>query len=119
MEELTRQKCEPCRIGAPKVTLEEIAAMKPQIPDWDVLTRDGIDVLVRVYQFDDFAEALAFTVKLGELAESEGHHPAIVTEWGRVAVSWWTHKIGGLHANDFIMAAKTDHLYATRSTSPA
>jgi len=112
MDDLTGKKCEPCRVGAPKLTPREIAAMKPQIPDWGIVTRDGVDVLERVFQFDDFAGAMAFTVRLGELAESEGHHPALLTEWGRVTVSWWTHKIGGLHANDFIMAAKTDHLYA-------
>ncbi len=112
MDDLTGKKCEPCRVGAPKLTPREIAAMKPQIPDWGIVTRDGVDVLERVFQFDDFTGAMAFTVKLGELAESEGHHPALLTEWGRVTVSWWTHKIGGLHANDFIMAAKTDHLYA-------
>jgi 4a-hydroxytetrahydrobiopterin dehydratase len=111
MDDLTRKQCEPCRVGASKVTLEEIAAMKPQIPDWDIVTPNGIDVLERAFRFDDFAQALAFTVKLGELAEKEGHHPAILTEWGRVTVSWWTHKIAGLHANDFIMAAKTDYLY--------
>lgn len=111
MDELTRKKCKPCRAGEPKVTLEEIAAMKPQIPDWNIAGRDGIDILERAYEFDDFAGALAFTVKLGALAEQEDHHPAILTEWGRVTVSWWTHKIRGLHANDFIMAAKTDHLY--------
>jgi 4a-hydroxytetrahydrobiopterin dehydratase len=114
MDELTRKKCIPCREGEPKVTLEEISAMKPQIPDWNIVPRNGIDILERAYGFDDFASALAFTVKLGELAEQEDHHPAILTEWGRVTVSWWTHKIGGLHANDFIMAAKTDYLYATR-----
>src|SRR5512136_1167798 len=118
MDELTRKKCEPCRVGAPKVTLEEIAAMKPQIPDWDIVTRNGIDVLERVFRFEDFAQALAFTLKLGGLAESEGHHPAILTEWGRVTVSWWTHKIAGLHANDFIMAAKTDYLYEQGKLSP-
>ena len=119
MGELNGKKCKPCRAGEPKVTHEEIAAMKPQIPDWSIVARDGIGILERAYEFDDFAGALAFTVKLGELAEQEDHHPAILTEWGRVTVSWWTHKIGGLHANDFIMAAKTDHLYSTvKDASP-
>ena len=62
------------------------------------------------YPFPDFAQALAFTQKVGELAEEERHHPALLTEWGRVTVAWWTHKIRGLHRNDFIMAAKTDRL---------
>jgi 4a-hydroxytetrahydrobiopterin dehydratase len=66
--------------------------------------------LERAFKFKDFAEALAFTIKVGEIAEAEGHHPALLTEWGRVTVTWWTHKIRGLHRNDFIMAAKTDHL---------
>jgi len=90
------------------VTQEEIAELLPQIPDWTLIERDGIKRLERIFRFKDFADALAFTEKVGRLAESEGHHPAILTEWGRVTVTWWTHKIRGLHRNDFIMAAKTD-----------
>ena len=60
----------------------------------------------------DFAGAIAFTNRVADLAEAEGHHPAIITEWGRVTIRWWTHAIGGLHKNDFIMAARTDKLYA-------
>jgi 4a-hydroxytetrahydrobiopterin dehydratase len=112
MAELKEEKCVACRVGAPRVTQSEIAELKPQVPEWNLVTRDGIDRLERVYPFKDFAEALSFTVGVGDIAESEGHHPAILTEWGRVTVSWWTHKIGGLHHNDFIMAAKTDMLYA-------
>ena len=84
--------------------------LKPQIPDWTLLERDGIERLERVYPFPNFAEALAFTNRVGALAEEEGHHPAILTEWGRVTVTLWTHKIRGLHRNDFIMAAKVDSL---------
>ncbi len=109
---LQQEKCEACRVGAPRATEAEIAQWKPQVPDWDVVVRDGIARLERVFGFRDFAEALAFTVRVGELAEQEGHHPAILTEWGRVTVSFWTHKIGGLHRNDFVMAAKTDELFA-------
>ena len=108
MTELSKQKCEACRVGAPKATEAEIARLRPLIPDWDLVTRDGIEQLERVFAFNDFAEALAFSNRVGDLAEEEGHHPAILTEWGKVTVSWWTHKIGGLHVNDFIMAAKTD-----------
>jgi 4a-hydroxytetrahydrobiopterin dehydratase len=67
--------------------------------------------LSRRFRFDDFANALAFTNALGKLAEEEDHHPALLTEWGRVTVTWWTHKIRGLHRNDFVMAAKADELY--------
>ena len=111
MEELISQKCGACRIDAPTVASEEMSELKPQIPRWELVDRNGIDQLTRVYEFDDFAGALAFTNKVGELAEAEGHHPAILTEWGRVTVSWWTHKIKGLHRNDFIMAAKTDRVF--------
>jgi 4a-hydroxytetrahydrobiopterin dehydratase len=70
--------------------------------------------LRRIFSFDDFAQALEFTNKVGVLAEEEGHHPALLTEWGRTTVTWWTHKIRGLHRNDFVMAAKTDVLYRPR-----
>ncbi len=112
MDELAKQRCEPCRIGAPTVTREEIEALKPQVPQWTIRNVDGINRLERTFTFDDYAQALAFTLRVGELAEQEGHHPATLTEWGRVTVSWWTHKIGGLHANDFVMAAKTDRMHA-------
>lgn len=110
MANLTAEKCTACRADAPRVTEAEIAELKPSIPDWTMAERDGIPRLERVYRFPDFGQALAFTNRVGELAESEGHHPALLTEWGRVTVSWWTHKIRGLHRNDFIMAAKTDAL---------
>ena len=111
METLTGMKCVACRRGAPKVTEAEIAEYHPQVSEWDLIERDEIKRLERLFQFDDFGQALAFTNRVGELAEEEGHHPALLTEWGRVTVTWWTHKIRGLHRNDFIMAAKTDALY--------
>jgi 4a-hydroxytetrahydrobiopterin dehydratase len=112
MTQLSSQKCVACRKDAPQVTDSEIAELKPQIPDWRIIERDGVKRLEREFQFKDFAEALAFAVNLGDLAESERHHPAILTEWGKVTVWWWTHKIGGLHFNDFVMAAKTDMVFA-------
>ncbi len=108
MSELTAQKCVACRADAPRVTESEIAEMRPGIPEWELITRGGIAQLERVFRFENFKDALSFTMRVGELAESEGHHPAILTEWGKVTVTWWTHKIKGLHRNDFIMAAKTD-----------
>ena len=112
MDALVQERCVACRRDAPRVTDDEIAALKPQIPDWELTDREGIPRLERTFRFPDFAQALAFTQRVGELAEAERHHPAILTEWGRVTVSWWTHKIRGLHRNDFIMAAKTDRLGA-------
>jgi 4a-hydroxytetrahydrobiopterin dehydratase len=113
MNQLTQMKCIACRKGEPTVTDEEIAEFRPQLPDWDISEVDGVKRLEKVFKFDNFVHALAFTNKIGELAEEEGHHPALLTEWGRVTVSWWTHKIGGLHRNDFIMAAKTDRAFAS------
>ena len=113
MTELARGKCEPCRRGAPTVTAAEMAELTPQVPDWRVMEVDGVPRLERVFEFPDFAQALAFTNRVGEIAEEEGHHPALLTEWGRVTVNWWTHKIRGLHRNDFVMAAKTDEVFAS------
>lgn len=110
MDDLSKRKCEACRAGAPLATQEEIDQLLPQIPNWEVVELDGIKRLRRAFTFDDFARALSFTNGVGAVAEEEGHHPAILTEWGRVTVTWWTHKIRGLHVNDFVMAAKTDRL---------
>jgi 4a-hydroxytetrahydrobiopterin dehydratase len=111
METLAQMKCVACREDAPTVTDAEIAEFRRQVSDWDIVELDGIKRLRRVFSVDDFAQALEFTKKVGELAEAEGHHPALLTEWARTTVTWWTHKIKGLHRNDFIMAAKTDELY--------
>lgn len=111
MTALTSMKCVACRADSPRVTEAEIAEFKPQIPEWQIVERENIPRLERVFKFPNFAEALAFTNRVGALAEAEDHHPAILTEWGKVTVTWWTHKIKGLHRNDFIAAAKTDELY--------
>jgi 4a-hydroxytetrahydrobiopterin dehydratase len=111
MKTLTQMKCVACRKDAPTMTAAEIAELHPQIPDWEIVELDGIKRLRRVFSVDDFAQALKLTNEVAELAEQEQHHPALLTEWGRTTVTWWTHKIKGLHSNDFIMAAKTDQLY--------
>ena len=112
MSRLSVERCVACRRDSPRVTAAEIAELTPEIADWQLLERDSIARLERVFHFPTFADALAFTNQIGALAEAEGHHPALLTEWGRVTVTWWTHKIRGLHRNDFIMAAKTDALFA-------
>ena len=106
--ELVNMKCVACRGGEPTLTDAEITEFNPQVQQWTILEREGIKRLERVFKFENFAKALEFTNKVGQIAEAEGHHPAILTEWGKVTVTWWTHKIHGLHHNDFIMAAKTD-----------
>ncbi|MBU2708129.1 4a-hydroxytetrahydrobiopterin dehydratase [Zooshikella marina] len=110
MSSLSSLKCEACQAGAPKVTEEELPKLLAEIPEWNIEVRDGIMQLERVYSFKNFKQALAFTNSVGEIAEEVFHHPSILTEWGKVTVTWWTHKIKGLHKNDFIMAAKTDEL---------
>ncbi|HYL81627.1 MAG TPA: 4a-hydroxytetrahydrobiopterin dehydratase [Candidatus Acidoferrum sp.] len=115
MDALHLMQCEACRAGAPTVTPEDMEQYQLQVPDWRVAESEGIKRLERVFRFRDFRQALSFTNGVGELAEADGHHPAILTEWGKVTVGWWTHKIKGLHRNDFVMAAKTDRLYAELS----
>ena len=112
MGSLAQMHCVACRRDAPTATDAEVAELQPQVPDWEIVAPDGIDQLRRTFAFDDFAQALAFANRVGRLAEEEGHHPALLTEWGRTTVMWWTHKIKGLHRNDFVMAAKTDELLA-------
>jgi len=112
MGSLTEQHCEACRGQVPPATADEVAAFLEQLPDWEIVVVDGIGRLTRRFAFRNFRQALDFSTRVGELAEVEGHHPALLTEWGSVTVQWWTHRIGGLHRNDFIMAAKTDALLA-------
>lgn len=108
--DLLSETCVACRRDAPLVTAAEAANLQPIIPEWKTEEQGGVPRLVRTFRFPNFRNALAFTNRVGELAEAEGHHPALLTEWGKVSVTWYTHKIRGLHRNDFIMAAKTDAL---------
>ena len=106
--ELASERCEACRADAPQVTTREIEEFSRMIPEWKIVEREGIHRLERDFRFPDFGGAVAFANCVAEAAEREGHHPEILTRWGGVTVTWWTHKIKGLHRNDFIMAAKTD-----------
>jgi 4a-hydroxytetrahydrobiopterin dehydratase len=108
MVNLAAGKCVACRKGEPMLTDAEIQDLLPHLREWRVREADGVKRLEKVFKFKNFAEALGFTNRIGALAEQENHHPLIITEWGKVTVHWWTHKIGGLHKNDFIMAAKID-----------
>lgn len=111
-EMLVQQVCVPCSGLLPPATSTEIAQFHRQIPDWNIVEPDGISQLQRQYPFPNFQQALDFTCQIGAAAESAGHHPALLTEWGKVTVTWWTHAIKGLHHNDFVMAAKTDEIFA-------
>jgi 4a-hydroxytetrahydrobiopterin dehydratase len=111
MADLATMTCTPCQEGGKPLDTDEIEEKLDEVPEWDVVEVDGVKRLKRTFSFEDFEEALAFTNDVGEMAEEQDHHPKLVTEWGSVTVTWWTHKIGGLHQNDFIAAAKTDRLY--------
>ncbi|TDR50961.1 pterin-4-alpha-carbinolamine dehydratase [Halomonas ventosae] len=110
MSQLSEQQCEACSWDAPHVTEAEIEQYKTEIPEWQIIERDGIMKLERVYKFRNFKQALDFTNRVGEIAEEAGHHPALLTEWGKVTVTWWSHEMKGLHRNDFILAARTDEV---------
>lgn len=109
---LAEEQCAAVTKASSRIVAADRANLLKQIPDWQIQTRDGVERLERVFRFKDFAAALAFTNRVGEIADVEDHHPAVLTEWGRVTVAWWTHVVGGLHRNDFVMAAKADAIYA-------
>ena len=105
---LKETKCEACTIDAPLVSESEAKVLLLELDGWVIENDSGINQLIKTYKFSNYAESLDFSNKVADLAESEDHHPKIVLEYGSVEVSWWSHKIKGLHKNDFICAAKTD-----------
>lgn len=105
---LSRESCVPCRGGVPKLTDAEIAPLAAELgTDWAVVDAHH---LRREYTFPDFVSALAFTNRIGALAEEQGHHPDLELGWGRVVVTTWTHKIDGLTRSDFVLAAHISEL---------
>lgn len=111
MNELAQLHCSPINENALKLTEQEIKSLLAKLPGWLTYEKEGERRLERIYKFENFTQAVAFTNRVAQAANLEDHHPAILTEWGKVTVTWWTHKIRGLHLNDFIMAAKTDQLF--------
>ena len=110
MSELAKQQCVPCRGGVPPLTGEALAALQEKLGgDWNVVEQHHLE---KVYEFADFRRALDFTVRVGEMAEEQDHHPDLYLTWGRVKVTIWTHKIDGLTESDFVFAAKADALLA-------
>ncbi len=106
MSDLTQKQCVPCMGGVPPLRGDEITKLLAQLGgDWRV---EDEHHLVNEYSFPDFVTALAFTNRVGDLAEVEGHHPDIFLAWGKVGIKIWTHKIDGLTESDFILAAKID-----------
>jgi 4a-hydroxytetrahydrobiopterin dehydratase len=112
MTTLAQSNCTPLTASSVALSGPEIARHLDEISQWHLVEKEGQQRLERVFKFKNFNEALAFTMKVGQEAEAQDHHPAILTEFGQVTVDWWTHKVKGLHMNDFIMSAKTDKLYS-------
>ena len=113
MNGFSKQICEACLPDAPPAKTHEINLFLAQQPNWTLSTDVTFPQIVRVYKLKDFASALTFSNAIGVLAETEGHHPQITLEYGQVTVKWWSQKIKGLHVNDFILASRTEELYAT------
>ena len=108
MSELAQMECVPCKGGVPPMTAEQIEPWLKRLgADWNVVESHHLQ---KEYRFKDFRKALTFTNGVGELAEQIGHHPDLHLAWGKVGVTIWTHKIGGLSESDFIFAAKVEAL---------
>jgi len=105
---LADTRCVPCRGGIPALSREDIAPYMDQIEGWELA--DNASRIRREFSFADFNTALTFVNHVGQLAEAMGHHPEICFGWGYASVEIWTHKIGGLHENDFVLAAQIDRL---------
>src|SRR5438876_8553233 len=110
MASLASKTCVPCRGGVPPLKGQELAALQKQVAESQVVNEHHT---VRQFKFPDFKQALAFVNRVGELAETQGHHPDILLAWGKAEITLWTHKIDGLTESDFIMAAKIDRLFGS------
>ncbi len=106
--ELAQKRCVPCRGGTPSLPAEKVKEYLGAVPQWTVAT-DGKRIS-RTFTFKDFVQAMKFVNKVADVAEGQGHHPDIHIHWNKVDLELWTHAIGGLHENDFVMAAKIDGL---------
>ena len=111
LQTLAQLDVERVRADSLAVVEPDLSDYRQAVPEWKVVDRNGNPALQRTYRFKNFEQALAFTNRVGALAELADHHPAILTEWGRVTVTWWTHVIHNLHRNDFILAARTDQAF--------
>lgn len=110
MPELHESQIETLHKNSQAANQDDMHAYLNELSGWRIESVAGINQLVKQYTFDTFVSALDFTNKVAALAEEFNHHPALLTEWGKTTVRWWTHSVGGLHKNDFIMAARTEKL---------
>ena len=110
MTELSKKTCSACEIGAPLVPHDQQIDLLKDLDGW-VIDDSDISKLIKEFQFKNYEQSISFTNLIANLAEVEDHHPKITLEWGRVTLEWWSHKIKGLHMNDFICAAKSDETF--------
>ena len=106
---LNNQKCQPCSGNTPKMRINDVLDNLDKINNWKL--NDDNEMIFKKFSFKNYKMTLDFINKIGKISEEEGHHPLLTTEWGRVTVQWWTHKIRNLHQNDFIMSSKTDDIF--------
>ncbi len=116
-ENLAAKHCVPCRGGIPPLAEEEARRLLAGAPGWRL--EEGGTRMTRRFEFVDFRKAIEFVNRVADIAEEEGHHPDIAIHWNKVDLILWTHKIGGLHENDFIMAAKINRLLEVAPDSAA
>jgi 4a-hydroxytetrahydrobiopterin dehydratase len=110
---LADENCVNPKTGGPGASAKAISELSRGVSDWEIVDYNGMPHLQRVFAFADFGSAMSFATSVGAEADDQDHHPRITVEWGSALVEWWTHATGGLHRNDFIMAAKSDRLFAT------
>lgn len=107
-QDLLAKHCVPCEGGTPPLASHEIEHLLQQVQDWHAIENHKIR---KEFRFKDFEEVMRFVNKVAGLANMEGHHPDMHVSYSRVVIELWTHAIGGLSENDFILAAKIDSLY--------
>ena len=111
MNELTQMQLRPVKADTPKLTEHEARQILTKLPEWYIYEKDGVLRLEKMFKFEKYLDGVGFAYKVAQAAEAEDHHPALLIEWKKVTVTWWTHVLGGLHQNDFIMAAKTEIIF--------
>ena len=112
MRKLSNETCSACEIGAPLVPHDEQLELLKGLDGW-IIDNSDISKLIKEFQLNNYEKSVTFANLIADLAESQDHHPKIILEWGRVSIEWWSHKIKGLHMNDFICAAKSDEIFNT------
>ena len=111
MKSLSKSNCEACSADAEPLSADEIKALLVEAEGWELITEDNIKKLTRSFNTGNYARSMTFTNAVAALAQESDHHPLLIVEYGRVTVVWWSHKIKGLHLNDFIMASRTSDAF--------